>query len=149
GPEPKGGDDEFAKAFGGGGDDKPAKKEKVVEKSSEGEKKRDVYIPPPPGAAAAEGKDTLGQADILEVGKSNLPGIQNCLTEQRKKEPGTSGKLVMRWTILTSGKTAKVEVVSEEFKQTYLAGCMGGLVKTWTFPKSKNQADPVVFPFKF
>ncbi len=85
----------------------------------------------------------------MEVVKGNISAIQNCVAQQRSKEPGTSGKLVMKWTILTSGKTSKVEVVSDEFKQTYLAGCVTGLIKSWTFPRTKTQGDPVVFPFKF
>ena len=94
-------------------------------------------------------QESLGQADIMEVVKGNISAIKKCVDEQKTKEPGTSGKLVMKWTILTSGKSTKVEVVSEEFKSTYLAGCVGGLIKTWQFPKHKTQGEPVVFPFKF
>jgi predicted Zn finger-like uncharacterized protein len=144
---PKGGDDEFAKAFGGG-DDKPSKSTKADAAPAEEKKKREVYIPPAPGSGG-DVKDSLGQADIMEVVKNNVPAIQGCVAKQREKEPGTSGKLVMKWTILTSGKTAKIEVVSDEFKNTYLATCISGLIKGWTFPRTKSQGDPVVFPFKF
>jgi len=55
----------------------------------------------------------------------------------------------MKWTIQTSGKVSNVQVASDEFKSTYIAGCVGGLVKSWAFPRHKTQGDPVVFPFKF
>jgi hypothetical protein len=144
-----GGDDEFAAAFGGGGSaKKEAKKDDGPKDDGEKKAKRDVYIPPAPGSGG-DVKDSLGQSDIMEVVKANLSAIQTCVAKQREKEPGTSGKLVMKWTILTSGKTAKIEVVSDEYKSTYLASCMTGLIKSWTFPRTKSQGDPVVFPFKF
>jgi hypothetical protein len=55
----------------------------------------------------------------------------------------------MKWSILASGKTSNVSVVSEEFKGTVMASCVGSLIKGMTFPKSKNPGDPIVFPFKF
>jgi len=148
--EPKGTKDEFDDAFGTG---KPEKKETKAEKASEessgGTKKSSVYIPPAPGQGGSI-PETLGQADVMEVVKANIGAIKKCVDEQKQKEPGSSGKLVMKWTIQTSGKATKVEVQSEEFKSSYIAGCVGGLIKQWQFPKHKTaMAEPVVFPFKF
>lgn len=142
-PAPKGDDDEFAAAFGGGGDSKKSEK-----KSDEPAAKKTVYVPPAPGGGG-DLKDSLGQSDIMEVVLLNKPNIAKCVDEQRKKEPGLTGKLVMKWTIQTSGKVSKVEVQSEEFKTTYVATCVGGLIKSWSFPRHKTQGDAVVFPFKF
>ncbi len=147
----KGGDDEFENAFGSGKPEKKesAKTEKASEESSSGSKKSSVYIPPAPGQGGNI-PETLGQADVMEVVKANIGAIKKCVDEQKQKEPGSSGKLVMKWTIQTSGKATKVEVQSEEFKTSYIAGCVGGLIKQWQFPKHKTQmAEPVVFPFKF
>ena len=60
-----------------------------------------------------------------------------------------SGKLVMKWTIQTSGRTSNVSVVTDEFKGTYMATCVGGVIKGMSFPKHKKQGEPVQFPFKF
>jgi Ca-activated chloride channel family protein len=150
--EAKGGDDEFSKAFGGGGDDTPKKSSKSLSfdpDDGDKAKRRDIYIPPAPGGASAEVKESLGQSDIMQVVKWNVPAIQACVGKQREKDPGLSGKIVIKWTILTSGKTAKIEIVSLEFKDTYLASCLSGLIKTWQFPRTATQGDPVVFPFKF
>ena len=57
--------------------------------------------------------------------------------------------MMMWWTIQTSGKTSNVGVASDEFKGTYIAGCIGGLIKGWAFPRHKVQGEPVTFPFKF
>ncbi len=85
----------------------------------------------------------------MQVVLANRTGLGRCAEEQKKKEPGVTGKLVMRWQIQTSGKTSNVSVVSEEFKSTYMAVCVGGLIKGWSFPRHKTAGDPVNFPFKF
>lgn len=137
--------DDFDEAFGTGGTTKKAEKKAADDSSS---KKPSVYIPPAPGGGG-DIKDELGQSDIFEVVLANKPALAKCVEEQHKKDPGSGGKLVMKWTVQTNGRTTNVGVASEEFKGTYIAGCITGLVKTWTFPRSKKQADPVQFPFKF
>lgn len=137
-------EDAFAEAFG------PAPKEPAAKKETKSESsggKKDVYIPPAPGGTSV--KDSLGQSDIMEVVLASKSALAKCAEQQRAKDPGTSGKLVMRWTIQTSGKTSNVGVVSEEFKGTHMATCVGGIIKGWQFPRHKQQGEPVTFPFKF
>ncbi len=142
--EPKSSGDEFDEMFG---DKKGGKKEAASSDSEPAPKKSNVYVPPAPGGAGV--KESLGQSDIMEVVLANKSGLAKCAEEQRKKDPGTSGKLVMRWTIQTSGRPANVGVASEEFKGTYMAECVGKLIKSMSFPKHKVQGEPVQFPFKF
>jgi predicted Zn finger-like uncharacterized protein len=139
----KGDEDGFNEAFGGGSDRKG-------DKSAESPKKpREVYIPPAPGSGG-DIKEELGQSDIFEVVVASKPALAKCVEEQHKKDPGLSGKLVMKWTVLTSGRTSNISVASDEFKGSSIASCIQGLVKGWVFPKSKKQmAEPVQFPFKF
>ena len=93
--------------------------------------------------------ERLGQSDIMAVVVANKPAIVKCVSEQKKQQPGLTGKLVMRWTIQTSGRTTGVAVRSEEFKKTYMANCISGLIKSWSFPKHKKQGEPIDFPFTF
>ncbi len=143
--EPSGGDDEFEAVFGGGG-----RSEKGPEKPAGASQptKRAVYVPPPPGGGG-DLPETLGQSDILLVVQQNLPALKKCAAEHKAKEPGVSGTLKMRWIIQTSGRTSNVSVVTPEFKATYMAACVGGLIKQWRFPAHRKQGDPVEFPFKF
>ena len=85
----------------------------------------------------------------MTVVLENKGALTRCVEEQRKKDPGNSGKLLMKWTIQTSGKTSKVEVASEEFKGTPIAICVGALIKGMQFPKHQKQGDAITFPFKF
>lgn len=105
-----------------------------------------------PGVASAQSAnlpERLSQSDIMQVVVANKPAIVKCVNEQKKKDPTLSGRLMMRWTIQTSGKTTSVQVTSDEFKKTYLASCMTGLVKGWSFPKHKKPGAAVDFPFTF
>ena len=72
-----------------------------------------------------------------------------CLERQRKLAPGVSGKLLMKWIILASGRTANVEVVSKEFENSEIARCVSVLIRQMQFPKSRLQGEAITFPFKF
>jgi hypothetical protein len=143
-PQPKSGgsaDDEFDELFG-------TKKPSSSKPETTGPNGRTAYIPPEPGAGGAS-LDRLGQSDIMQVVLANKPAIVKCVSEQKKKDPGLSGKLVMRWVIQTNGKTKNVSCQTSEFRSTYMASCISGLIKGWTFPKHKVQGEPIDFPFTF
>jgi hypothetical protein len=101
--------------------------------------KRRGYIPPAPGGGDV--KETLTDQDVMQVVLKNKASLAGC------KEGGVSGRLVMQWTVLTSGKTTGVTVVSEEFKGTSVAKCLTGVIRGWTFPKHRTQREPIKFPF--
>lgn len=133
-------DDDFDSLFG---------KPKAQPKTQPGSSSTPTpYIPPEPGGGGKT-QDSLAQSDIMAVVLANKPAIVKCVSEQKKRDPDISGKLVMRWVIQTSGRTTGVAVRSEEFKKTYMASCITGLIKGWTFPKHKKQGDPIDFPFTF
>lgn len=86
----------------------------------------------------------------MSVVLANKPAIVRCVNEQKAREPNLHGTLVMHWVIQTSGKTTSVSAVTDQFKSSYMATCLGGLVKSWNFPKHKYQpGEPVDFPFTF
>ncbi len=141
-PQAASGSDDFDSVFKVPG----AKREEP--RKAEAPVKRESYVPPAPGQGS-DVKESLGQSDILEVVLSNKPALLKCAEEQRQKEPGTSGKLVMRWSIQANGKVSNVTVVSEEFKSTYVAGCVAKAIKSWTFPRTKTPPEPFTLPVKF
>ena len=137
-------DDEFDAVFGTGG---KRREEPKAETKPQPKKGDSVYVPPPPGSADIP--ERLGSSDIMSVVLSNKPAIQKCGHEQKAKDPGVSGKLVVRWTVKTNGRTSNVAVLTDEFRSTYIASCITGLVKSWKFPAHRVQGDPVDFPFTF
>jgi hypothetical protein len=147
---PKSGSDaDFEQAFGGSGSKKAsrvAETETAAPESKPGRKT--VYIPEAPGSGG-DIPDQLSMGDVMQYVRDQKPAIVDCVKKQRAKDADSTGTLVMRWTILTSGKTSGISVQSDEFKSTYLASCMTGLIKGWTFPRHKSAQDPINFPFKF
>ena len=131
-------DDEFQKEFGGSS-----------ERAAGRSEKKSVYVPPAPGSASADLPESLGQSDIMSVVVQNKQSILGCVAEQRKRDANLSGRMVMRWQIHPNGKTSNISCQTDEFKGTPLAGCIGGLIKTWTFPRHKIQGEPINFPFTF
>jgi predicted Zn finger-like uncharacterized protein len=133
--------DDFDAVFGSSSSSKSA------DTGSSGAKKPTVYVPPPPGATTVQ--ESLGQSDIMQVVLANRGAIQKCAADAKAKDPSINGQtLVMRWTILTSGKTSSVSAQTAELKSNPVAGCIGGLIKGWTFPRHQKQGPPIDFPFK-
>jgi len=128
---------EFEETFGGG--EKPP---------AEKRDRKTVYVPPAPGSAP-EIPESLGQSDIMQIVVSNKPSILGCVADQKKRDPSLSGRIVMRWSIQPNGRTSSISCQSDEFKGSPVAGCIGGLIKGWTFPKHRVQGDPINFPFTF
>ncbi len=139
-PAPTASDDDFDREFGG------AEKRKSPVPKSEPVKRASVYVPPAPGAEIPE---SLGTGEIMRIVLDNKPAIKKCVEEQKKRDGSLSGKIVMSWTILASGKTTTISCASDEFKTSYMAQCMSGLIKGWQFPRHKVQGDPINFPFTF
>jgi predicted Zn finger-like uncharacterized protein len=138
-------DDDFDSIFGSA----PKKKETASASASSDDKvaKKSVYVPPPPAAPSEPEK--LGQSDIMAVVLANKASIKQCADEQKAKEPGSRGKVVMKWTIQTSGKVGSVSCQTDEFRDSYMASCLSKLIKGFQFPRHRVAGEPVVFPFTF
>jgi predicted Zn finger-like uncharacterized protein len=138
-------DDLFDEVFGSGGG---GGEKKSGDSGKAG--KRSAYVPPEPGSSSTEVPDRLPKGDIMSVVLANKPSIVRCVNEQKSRDPNLHGTLVVHWTIQTSGKTTAVQPMTDPFKSSYMATCLTGLVKSWTFPKHKYQpGEPVDFPFTF
>ncbi|HEY8207545.1 MAG TPA: adventurous gliding motility protein GltJ [Myxococcaceae bacterium] len=140
-------DDQFDTLFG------PGKKAAPEAPAPGGKKPKSVYIPGETGGGGGGGggdlKESLSASDVTQTILGYKPKIVECVQAQKQKSPGSSGKLVMKWTILPSGKAVQVAVQSEELKSTYVANCITILIKGMQFPKHKVQGEPIVFPFTF
>ena len=101
------------------------------------------------GSVSSAARDSLSSSDVMQVIWASRGALGRCVEEQRRKDPGLSGKLLMTWEIKVSGTVTNVSVISEELKSTYIAACIGGVIQGLVFPPVKTAPHPVVFPFKF
>ncbi len=99
----------------------------------------------PQATPSAEG---LRRLAIMETAEAHRADVAQCASEQRKREPGVRGKVLMRWSLQPDGRTKDVSCVSETLCSTYFVGCVTGLIQGWTFSE-KAQGAPIDFPFTF
>jgi hypothetical protein len=109
--------------------------------------KRTVWIPPDP--KSPEPAASLTQSDIFSVVVANKGDITACVSAQKLQAGEGPRKVVLRWSILPSGKVTEVVTETAEYRGTPLALCLEGKVRAWTFPKHREQGSPVRFPFVF
>jgi hypothetical protein len=53
--------------------------------------------------------------------------------------------VVLRWSILPSGKVTEVVTETAEYRGTPLALCLEEKVRAWTFPKHREQGRTTTF----
>jgi hypothetical protein len=106
--------------------------------------KRTVWIPPDPVLPA-----TLSQPDILAVVAANKGGVTACVNA-RKLPPGEGKRrVVMRWTLLPSGKVTEVATETAAYQGTPLALCLQEEIRSWKFPRHREPGGPIHFSFTF
>jgi hypothetical protein len=132
------GDEDFDELF-------ETKKPKKEAEAPAPARRSSTYVPPAPGSG--DSLERLGQSDIVAVVLANKPALGKCREEHLKRHPDLTGRMVMRWTIQTNGRTSGVSVQSDEFKSSYAATCFSGLIKGWAFPRHRVQGEPINFPF--
>ena len=75
--------------------------------------------------------------------------VKKCVSEQKSKDPDSSGTVTMHWTIEKSGSVSGVKCATDEFKSSPIAKCLQGQIGSWKFPQFSGAAMPIDFPFKF
>jgi len=128
--------DDFDQAFGAAPESKPHPAKSA----------KSVYVPPAPGKSP---KAQLGQSDIMQVVVANKDQVVKCLDAARVAQPNLSGKLLMRWTVTTSGETDGVEALDGELSGSELAHCVTRAIEGWKFPQHTAEQAPITFPFVF
>ena len=108
----------------------------------------DVPVDPVGGDVEDTGPKRIQTSDVMEAVLARKQELAACT---RHAEPGTHGKIVMKWTIELDGSVIKVGPApgSEAFEGTVLAACLATTIQSMPFPKSDVQIEPVLFPFKF
>jgi predicted Zn finger-like uncharacterized protein len=140
--------EDFLNGAGESSLDKEFAKELEGEGASRATPKRSVYIPPPPGQS--ELPQVLSQSDILETVVQHKGSFAKCVQEQKRRDPGSTGTLVMRWKIRPDGRTAEVVSKGGDYQDSPLAGCLKAQISRLHFGGYRGpQMAPIDFPFNF
>jgi predicted Zn finger-like uncharacterized protein len=132
-------DKEFARELDGAG-------------SSEGGKKASAkhapYIPPPPGQTDLP--QQLSQSDVIGVVAQHKDAFGHCVQEQKKRDPTSSGTVVMHWKIKPDGHTSDVAAAPGDYQDSPLASCFKGQIVKMKFGQYRGAPmAPIQFPFNF
>lgn len=103
------------------------------------------------GSAAAQAPEVDGElssAQIARVMKRQLKALRDCYERALKRDRTLKGKIVIRFEILESGRTANVDI-DDRMGSSDVAKCIEGRAKYWRFPKPDGGSVFVSYPVVF
>jgi hypothetical protein len=153
-PAPKAaasGSDDFLAGAGDSAIDKEFARELDGTGAPEGKKagsKHAPYIPPPPGQTDLP--QQLSQSDIIGVVAQHKDSFGHCVQEQKKRDPTSSGTVVMHWKIKPDGHPSDVAAAAGDYQDSPLAACFKGQISKLRFGQYRGAPmAPIQFPFNF
>jgi hypothetical protein len=86
----------------------------------------------------------LSEAQLKNAMRPYMQAVRKCVEQQADLDSSVSGRMDLSFTIGNRGRVTKVEVLTENHFKTYVAGCVGGVLRSVKFPKFSGK--PVVVP---
>ncbi|HYV49525.1 MAG TPA: AgmX/PglI C-terminal domain-containing protein [Myxococcaceae bacterium] len=93
-----------------------------------------------------------GNIDREAVAKTinaHLQEVRGCYERALLKDPGLAGKVVLEWTIGTTGSVTAAKTKSSTLKNASVEGCILSALKTWQFPQPRGGVVIISYPFLF
>lgn len=88
----------------------------------------------------------LSKNQIRDVVFSSMGQVKACYERALKSDPTLAGRIVVNWSISTTGTVSRASVRSDEMGDEGLQACLVQTIKTWAFPTA-TASTPVSFPF--
>lgn len=103
-----------------------------------------------PRLSQVKGAGELSKDEIQRVINAHVGEIQYCYEKQLRGNSGLAGRVVLEWTVASTGAVSLVKVSTSSLSSTEATSCMMDRVKKWKFPKPRgNGGVTVVYPFVF
>jgi TonB family protein len=94
-------------------------------------------------------KGPLNPETIKDVIHEHHAELRACALKRAPAMQSVSGKIIVGFTILPTGKVAEVATQSSTLHEPDLEACLLTAVRAWTFPKPKKGPVGINFPFRF
>jgi len=102
-------------------------------------------------------KDAAPEVDSADVDrdalaryvKARLKAIQNCYEKELKRNPSLKGKVVVRFSIMPSGRTGDIDIEENTLGNDAVGSCIRSVIRSWVFPFKPDDEVPVAYPFVF
>jgi hypothetical protein len=95
---------------------------------------------------------TQGSIDreaVAKVINSHLQEVYACYERALLKDSGLAGKVVLEWTIGTTGSVVAAKTKSSTLRNGSVEGCILSSLKKWQFPAPKGGVVIISYPFIF
>ncbi len=105
-----------------------------------------------PDPGESEDEETGGRLDpssIKAVVGKHLDETRYCYEKELAKNPNLRGKVVVSFTITTTGKVTDVTVKDSELGSRNVEDCLIKAIGRWTFPKPEGGSVKVSYPLIF
>lgn len=113
-----------------------------------GEKKEVAARPAEVGSGPVEvDSSDVDKGALVRFIKVRLSAIRNCYEKELKRNPNLKGKITVRFTIQTNGRTSDVEIEENTLGSEAVASCIKTVVRGWTLPFKPEDEVPVSYPF--
>jgi TonB family protein len=96
---------------------------------------------------AAQG--SIDREGVAKVVNSHLQEVHACYERALLREAGLAGKVVLEWTISTSGRVVAAKTKSSTLRNSAVEACILNALKTWTFPPATGGQVIITYPFLF
>ncbi len=113
-----------------------------------GGKVRGVVTQTPTASVGVQG--SLDRSQIAAVVNRHIAEIRHCYEKNLINDPSLAGKVQVEWTIRPDGGVAGVKTKFSSLRGGDVAGCIGGKIRGWQFPRPKGNGYVIVnYPFLF
>lgn len=86
---------------------------------------------------------------VARTVNQHLQEVRACYERQLLKDPGLAGKVVLEWTISTSGLVVQAKTKTSTLNNATVESCILSSLKTWHFPSARGGLVIVSYPFLF
>lgn len=86
---------------------------------------------------------------IRRIVRSHINEVRSCYNAGLTRNPNLSGRVMIQFSIVGSGKVGRAVVQQNTTKDKSVANCIAQAVKRWKFPRTGNGGTALVsYPFK-
>ena len=104
------------------------------------------------GRATSRALQVQGSIDreaVARVVNAHLQEVRGCYENALLRNAGLAGKVVLEWTLSTSGAVVQSRTKNSSLKNSEVEGCILQKLKGWQFPSAKGGQVVVSYPFLF
>jgi hypothetical protein len=93
---------------------------------------------------------SLSREEIARVVNAHASEIRYCYERELSRNPSLSGKVTMKWTIVSGGRVEGVTTKDNSTGSSTISDCIGGYLKDWKFPNpAEGSKADVEWPWIF